>query len=59
MNALPWHTPDRVRALSEALGQRILVLDGAMGTMIQRERLGEGDYRGERFADGFDSTRDT
>ena len=59
MNALPWHAPDRVRALSEALGQRILVLDGAMGTMIQRERLGEGDYRGERFADGFDSTQDT
>lgn len=37
--------------LSEALRERILVLDGAMGTMIQRHKLGEGDYRGERFAD--------
>ena len=58
MSALPWHAPDRVRALTEALEQRILVLDGAMGTMIQRERLGEGEYRGERFAQGFDSAHD-
>ncbi len=33
------------------LAQRILVIDGAMGTMIQRYRLQEADYRGERFAD--------
>jgi 5-methyltetrahydrofolate--homocysteine methyltransferase len=39
----------RLRAL---LARRILVLDGAMGTMIQRYRLTEADYRGERFA-GF------
>ncbi len=32
------------------LEQRIVVIDGAMGTMIQRHRLGEGDFRGERFA---------
>jgi len=32
------------------LAQRILILDGAMGTMIQRHGLGEADYRGERFA---------
>ena len=32
------------------LGERILVLDGAMGTMIQRYKLGEADFRGERFA---------
>ncbi len=32
------------------MSERILVLDGAMGTMIQRLRLDEGDYRGERFA---------
>jgi 5-methyltetrahydrofolate--homocysteine methyltransferase len=38
----------RLRAL---LAQRILVLDGAMGTMIQQHRLTEADYRGERFAD--------
>jgi len=35
--------------LPELLQERILVLDGAMGTMIQRYRLGEADYRGERF----------
>ncbi|MEQ1592835.1 MAG: methionine synthase [Thiobacillaceae bacterium] len=33
------------------LAQRILILDGAMGTMIQSYKLGEADYRGERFAD--------
>ncbi|AOH37134.1 homocysteine S-methyltransferase family protein [Luteimonas sp. JM171] len=55
MTALPWHAPDRVRALLEALQERILILDGAMGTMIQRERLDEGGYRGERFAQGFDA----
>ncbi len=33
------------------LGERIVVLDGAMGTMIQRHQLGEADFRGERFAD--------
>ncbi|MCC2614779.1 homocysteine S-methyltransferase family protein [Aestuariibacter halophilus] len=34
-----------------AAAQRILILDGAMGTMIQRHRLEESDYRGERFND--------
>ena len=33
------------------LGQRILVLDGAMGTMLQRYNFSEDDYRGERFKD--------
>ncbi|MFO0870190.1 MAG: methionine synthase [Pirellulales bacterium] len=37
--------------LEELLDQRILVLDGAMGTMIQALRLGEDDVRGERFRD--------
>ncbi|SDE16638.1 homocysteine S-methyltransferase family protein [Niabella drilacis] len=37
--------------IKELLQQRILVLDGAMGTMIQRYRLTEADYRGERFKD--------
>ena len=37
--------------LHELLAQRILVLDGAMGTMIQRYRLTEADFRGERFVD--------
>ncbi|MEX0738446.1 MAG: methionine synthase [Pseudohongiella sp.] len=35
--------------LRQALSQRILVLDGAMGTMIQAEKLKEADFRGERF----------
>ncbi|HWH38341.1 MAG TPA: methionine synthase, partial [Usitatibacter sp.] len=43
--------PARIAALHEALKQRILVLDGAMGTMIQRYSLDEAAYRGERFRD--------
>ncbi|HET7401427.1 MAG TPA: methionine synthase [Usitatibacter sp.] len=43
--------PARIAALHEALKQRILVLDGAMGTMIQRYGLDEAAYRGERFRD--------
>lgn len=41
---------DRLDALTQALRTRILVLDGAMGTMIQRRKLEEADYRGARFA---------
>jgi len=41
----------RAQALPELLRQRILVLDGAMGTMIQRFKLDEAQYRGERFKD--------
>src|SRR4051812_13102723 len=37
--------------LEKLLGERILLLDGAMGTMIQRARLAEEDYRGTRFRD--------
>ncbi|MEW8086341.1 MAG: methionine synthase [Candidatus Thiodiazotropha endolucinida] len=37
--------------IESLLKQRILILDGAMGTMIQRHKLDEQDYRGERFAD--------
>ncbi len=37
--------------LKSLLAQRILIIDGAMGTMIQRHKLEEADYRGERFAD--------
>ncbi len=37
--------------LRELLERRILVLDGAMGTMLQRERLSEADFRGDRFRD--------
>lgn len=38
---------DQIKAL---MAERILILDGAMGTMIQRHKLEEEDYRGERFA---------
>jgi 5-methyltetrahydrofolate--homocysteine methyltransferase len=40
-----------VTKLSQALAERILILDGAMGTMIQAHQLSESDYRGQRFAD--------
>ena len=55
MHHLPWTNPTRVAALQAALAARILVLDGAMGTMIQRHGLKEADYRGERFRDGYDA----
>lgn len=54
MNRLPWLNPARARALQRLLAERIAVLDGAMGTMIQQHELQEADYRGERFAAGFD-----
>ena len=41
----------RLAGFFDLLKQRILILDGAMGTMIQRCSLTEADYRGERFAD--------
>ncbi|HQV15993.1 MAG TPA: homocysteine S-methyltransferase family protein, partial [Denitromonas sp.] len=46
---------DRTTELQTLLAQRILILDGAMGTMVQQYKLGEADYRGEphlsRFAE--------
>ncbi len=55
MNILPWLHPARVEALLTALRSRILIIDGAMGTMIQKHGLQEADYRGERFANGCDT----
>jgi 5-methyltetrahydrofolate--homocysteine methyltransferase len=52
--SLNWFNPQRVQQLQQALEQRILILDGAMGTMIQRHDLQEKDYRGARFAEGYD-----
>src|SRR5437870_8123930 len=40
---------DTAQLLEELLADRILILDGAMGTMIQRYKLTEEDVRGERF----------
>ena len=45
----------RIDALRAAMAERILILDGATGTMIQTQKLDEGDYRGPRFQNhGFD-----
>ena len=43
--------PDQTQQLQQLLEQRIFILDGAMGTMIQKHKLEEADYRGERFKD--------
>ena len=43
--------PDATEALSTLLRQRVVIIDGAMGTAIQRDRPDEAGYRGERFAD--------
>src|SRR5260370_14105852 len=43
--------PDKIHPLKELMRKRIVVLDGAMGTMIQRRKLSEQDYRGKRFRD--------
>ena len=50
MNQLPYRHPERVAQLQELLKRRVLVTDGAMGTMIQALRLEEEDFRGDRFA---------
>ena len=55
---LPWLHPERVQALQRALQERILIIDGAMGTMIQERRLAEADYRGQRFAAGHDANHE-
>ncbi|HJQ44568.1 MAG TPA: methionine synthase, partial [Jatrophihabitantaceae bacterium] len=51
MPETPSLRPDATETLTELLRSRILVLDGAMGTMIQRHTFTEDEYRGERFAD--------
>ncbi|MFN3228519.1 MAG: homocysteine S-methyltransferase family protein [Asticcacaulis sp.] len=42
---------DRIAALKQAARERILILDGSWGVMIQKRKLEEADYRGPRFAD--------
>ena len=54
MSELPWKNPARVALLEKALAERILIIDGAMGTMIQQHGLDEAGYRGSRFAEGYD-----
>ena len=58
-SGLPWLNPERAQKLLDALARRILVIDGAMGTMLQSYTLDEGGYRGTRFAaDGRDAHPD-
>ena len=45
----PWRDPAAVTYLEDALGRRILFMDGAMGTMIQDMKLSEEDFRGQRY----------
>jgi 5-methyltetrahydrofolate--homocysteine methyltransferase len=45
------HGPNILKALEETASRRILILDGAMGTMIQRHKFEEQDFRGARFQD--------
>ncbi len=45
------HRPDADEALRAVMAERVLVIDGAMGTAIQRDRPDEAGYRGKRFAD--------
>ena len=40
-----------MKTIQELLKEKILIIDGAMGTMIQQHKLAEEDYRGERFKD--------
>ena len=49
--ATPFTRASRLALFADLLRERILVLDGAMGTMIQRHQLDEADFRGERFRD--------
>jgi len=49
MTSLPWFDPERTKKLLHSLSDRILILDGAMGTMIQNAGLEEADFRSERF----------
>jgi 5-methyltetrahydrofolate--homocysteine methyltransferase len=55
MKTLPWLNPQRTQQLLDALSKRILIIDGAMGTMLQSYKLDESGYRGKRFADGHDT----
>jgi 5-methyltetrahydrofolate--homocysteine methyltransferase len=46
-----------MKTIQQCLKERILIIDGAMGTMIQRHKLEEKDYRGERFKDWHSDIR--
>jgi 5-methyltetrahydrofolate--homocysteine methyltransferase len=54
-----WNRQSRLAWLKSALKNRIVILDGGMGTMIQQAGLSESDYRGTEFAIGLPSSRAT
>ncbi len=58
MSILPYLHSERALKLQNTLAQRILILDGAMGTMLQAHALDEHGYRGERFVSGCDARHD-
>lgn len=51
MYSQPFKNPQNAATLDRLMSERILVLDGAMGTMIQEFELSEADFRGQRFTD--------
>jgi 5-methyltetrahydrofolate--homocysteine methyltransferase len=51
MNTLPYRNPEQTGRIRQSLAERILVFDGAMGTMIQARGLVDTDFHGDRFAD--------
>jgi 5-methyltetrahydrofolate--homocysteine methyltransferase len=51
MNTLPYRNPEQTERIRQSLAERILVFDGAMGTMIQARGLVDADFHGDRFAD--------
>ena len=51
MTDTPFKDPEKVRQLESLLAERILVFDGAMGTMIQEKKLEEEDFCGDRFVE--------
>ena len=51
MYSQPFKNPQRAEKLNRLLSEKILILDGAMGTMIQEFEFNEADFRGQRFAD--------
>ena len=57
LNHLPWYDEPRCQQLFDALNERIVLLDGAMGTMIQAAKLTEADFRAERFKDHCDDLK--
>ena len=58
MSTLPYLQPQRVAQLEAGLRQRILIIDGAMGTMLQDYQLDEAGFRGQRFVRAHDHAAD-